>query len=322
MWSFAANRMVTKRRSAEMVRSPESGSGIEKPRKGFIAGLGDLAQDVVGDWFEGRSERLVKMDVEDFRSLPQDERLYLVTGLKKDQLVPGREVEISFAGNKALERAVRLKDLLNVRAVNFGNRIYKANRQGDYYNGSKYLAIGDRTKIEVAFQQVSAGKRVLEHPLGEGQPEALRAIDSLSFSGRVLVEKMPGNGGREVALFIPRGADGSKMIMHFHGTKSHDLSNATSRERLASAVKAAEEAGAVLVYALSAGYRGKKGANNAAARNNYDDRWMAADGDDPQELYSSVVARLPGVKIKELVVQGHSAGGQALRLNYTIGWGK
>lgn len=168
--------------------------------------------------------------------------------------------------------------------------------------------------MEIQTQEVNGGEP-LEY--GPQQPEMSHSvfanvIEKLNYLGQVIIEKLPGNGGREVAIFVPPGVDRSnaKLILHFHGTHSQDLRLAVAGERLASSVKAAGDA--ILVYPLSAGYRGSKGGNNSAARNDYDDRWMADKGDDPQQLYADVLQRLPGVNVTSVLVEGHSAGGEAL----------
>ena len=147
-----------------------------------------------------------------------------------------------------------------------------------------------------------------------------REAEKFEAAGRFVIEKLPGNGGREVAMFIPNGVDPkkAKVTIHFHGTGSQNLGLEVSKERFASTVRAASAGNSILVYPLSAGYRFDRNNKGSAARRDYDDAWMSpGTTDDVQGLYEQALGVVrkqePDLRVSEVVVQGHSAGGEALK---------
>lgn len=159
--------------------------------------------------------------------------------------------------------------------------------------------------------------------------------------GALFVGPLPGNGGRDVVVYVPPDANpGEKfeIIHHFHGTYSERIQEPgpgvpkkqwVGWNRLEQTMDAAEELQAkrpynvVLVYPLSAGKRlepDRKGWSNVA----YDRMWMRPVAGSSEEerfdrFHEEVLAVLHdefGVTASQLgervFVEGHSAGGIAL----------
>lgn len=174
-------------------------------------------------------------------------------------------------------------------------------------------------------------------------PGLLAFVAELPQQGSLWVGKLDGNGGRDVVVFIPPGADNAapfELVFHFHGTYSETFvkpaDDKPKREwvgwdRLAQTIEAITELqgkqpyNVALVYPFSAGKRlepGHTGWSNVA----YDRMWM--DGvapptyaDDFAKLHAESVAILQdtfGVHASKLplsegvIAEGHSAGGIAL----------
>lgn len=147
------------------------------------------------------------------------------------------------------------------------------------------------------------------------------------------VGPLSGNGGRDVMLYIPAGTTPGRSfraIYHFHGTYSERIERpqpgrpkkaTVGWTRLEQTLDAADELQAkgehniVVVYPLSAGRRVEPDAQNAH-RVQYDRLWMQAESESFTRLRSEVEDLLRsrlGASPPTLVVEGHSAGGIALR---------
>ncbi|MEZ4383013.1 MAG: hypothetical protein R3A79_16925 [Nannocystaceae bacterium] len=159
-------------------------------------------------------------------------------------------------------------------------------------------------------------------------------------AGCLWLGALAGNGGREVLIFIPAGADPQadfRVVYHFHGTYSEHLEREgpgvpkkrwVGWNRLEQTIGGAAELQATvpenvaLVYPLSAGKRMEpewRGWSNKA----YDRMWMRPAPpkftDDFAALHREVTAALtddlgvhPSRLPAKVVAEGHSAGGIAL----------
>lgn len=168
-------------------------------------------------------------------------------------------------------------------------------------------------------------------------------VDEMEPGGAVWVGPLEGNGGREVLVYVPPGADDSapfELVYHFHGTYSERVQKRDDRmkkkrewvgwDRLGQTLAAAAELqdardyNVALVYPISAGKRlepGHTGWSNVA----YDRMWMDPAQppdfrDDFDRLHGEVVDLLvdsfgvhPSKLPATVLVEGHSAGGMALR---------
>jgi pimeloyl-ACP methyl ester carboxylesterase len=163
----------------------------------------------------------------------------------------------------------------------------------------------------------------------------------LAPGGSLWIGKLEGNGGRDVLIYIPPGADNAapfELVFHFHGTYSETFAKPEDGkekrewvgwDRLAQTLEAIAELQAkhpynvAVIYPFSAGRRlepGHKGWSNAQ----YDRMWM--DGaappdyrDDFARLWDESLAVLrdefgvhPSKLPRDAIVEGHSAGGIAL----------
>jgi len=155
------------------------------------------------------------------------------------------------------------------------------------------------------------------------------------------VGPMSGNGGRDVLVHIPAGATATRdvqVVYHFHGTHSETVaeqrpgmkkSEWVGWDRVAQTVEAATELQGrgeqtvALVYPLSAGKRPEP-EHTGWFNKEYDRMWMRSQPpsytDDFDTLHAEVVAVLadgfgvaPGRLRSEVIAEGHSAGGIALR---------
>jgi hypothetical protein len=174
------------------------------------------------------------------------------------------------------------------------------------------------------------------------QPGLVAFADEMADEGLLWVGRLEGNGGRDVLVHVPPGADDHadfRIVYHFHGTYSETFEKQrpglpkrqwVGWNRLEQTLAAAAELqdrhdyNVALVYPFSAGKRrepGAKGWWNGA----YDRMWMAR-SDDPdyrdsfERLHEEVLAILredfgahPSKLEHPVVAEGHSAGGIALR---------
>ncbi len=178
-------------------------------------------------------------------------------------------------------------------------------------------------------------------------PEANIMKVADKFEGSKFVQRMPGNGGRQVLVYVPKGFDPSKpaeIAYHFHGTHSHlvDIPRpplvgagpvykrktgtiGAGSNRMNQALSSIQEQVAsgkrnvILVYPLSAGRRGRVG--GPAYLQGYDDAWMKKGNDTNDDMAALHNDTLKAVKEKlgvtvnnpAVTVSGHSAGGTAIR---------
>jgi hypothetical protein len=165
-------------------------------------------------------------------------------------------------------------------------------------------------------------------------------VDTLPEGARWWLGPLAGNGGRDVLIYLPSGADPKapvRLVFHFHGTHSEHIEREAPGvpktkwvgwNRLQQSVEAIDqlqrEAGdnVVLVYPLSAGKRREPG-KTGWFNKEYDRMWMAPSPpgftDDFDVLWDETRERLQrdfGVHASKLperaIAEGHSAGGIAL----------
>jgi pimeloyl-ACP methyl ester carboxylesterase len=175
----------------------------------------------------------------------------------------------------------------------------------------------------------------------QAQPGLVAFAAATTQAGSLWIGKLEGNGGRDVLIYIPPGADDAapfELVFHFHGTYSEHVEQ--QREglekkkwvgwnRLSQTLAAVDELqqtrpyNVALIYPFSAGKRlepGHKGHSNTA----YDRMWMDPAQppdyrDDFAKLHAEVEALLtskfgvhPSKLPAEVIAEGHSAGGMAL----------
>jgi hypothetical protein len=196
--------------------------------------------------------------------------------------------------------------------------------------------------VNSAQAPVATNSRLIAQRIVSGAAQAgvRERVAELPPEGIVWVGALSGNGGRDVLIFIPPGADDSaqfRVVYHFHGTNSHHVQRPAPGlakeswvgwDRLtqalegAQALQAAASENVALVYPFSAGKRMEptwRGHSNKA----YDRMWMlpAPPGftDDFELLHQEVTALLteqlgvhPSKLPARVLVEGHSAGGIAL----------
>ncbi len=175
------------------------------------------------------------------------------------------------------------------------------------------------------------------------RPGLVEFADALESEGALWIGQLPGNGGRDVAIFVPPGTDPHgdfRLVVHFHGTYSENVAREQSGvpkkawvgwNRIQQTIDAMTELQArgdvnvALVYPISAGKRMEpewKGWSNKM----YDRMWMttvpgdARYTDDFEQLLADateVLSTQLGVaraRIRpQVLAEGHSAGGIALR---------
>ncbi|PRQ04425.1 hypothetical protein ENSA5_07610 [Enhygromyxa salina] len=174
------------------------------------------------------------------------------------------------------------------------------------------------------------------------QPGLVRFASAMAQEGSLWIGQLEGNGGRDVLIYIPPGADDAapfELVFHFHGTYSEHVEERREGvkkrvwvgwDRLDQTLAAIAELqqtrpyNVALIYPFSAGKRlepGHRGWSNVA----YDRMWMDPVQppdyrDDFDTLHAEVAAILQdelGVHSSKLpdsvIAEGHSAGGIALR---------
>jgi pimeloyl-ACP methyl ester carboxylesterase len=172
------------------------------------------------------------------------------------------------------------------------------------------------------------------------QPGLAAFVEALPGDGTIWVGPLPGNGDRDVVVYLPPAPDDDadfELVYHFHGTYSEhiererpglDKKQWVGWNRLQQTIDATDELqrtrghNFALVYPISAGKRkepGYEGWFNKA----YDRMWMYPT-DDPQyadsfeRLHEDVLGVLTELGVAASRVQprvtaeGHSAGGVAL----------
>ncbi|EDM80667.1 hypothetical protein PPSIR1_37279 [Plesiocystis pacifica SIR-1] len=197
--------------------------------------------------------------------------------------------------------------------------------------------------IEVADSELVAGAQI-DPNTAPGLQDFADEFSQLYAGGSLWVGPLEGNGGRDVLIFIPPKADPAaefELVFHFHGTYSELVQRRTDamkkkrewvgwdrlEQTLAAIDQLAGEAdhNVALIYPISAGKRlepGHRGWSNVA----YDRMWMQpaapadpAYRDDFDRLHADsleVLVEALGVHPSKLrggvIVEGHSAGGQAV----------
>lgn len=168
------------------------------------------------------------------------------------------------------------------------------------------------------------------------------------FEGRREVVRLPGNGGRQVVIYIPEGFnpdEPAEIAYHFHGTNSQlvdlkvpPMARASDNyndhvgkpdvgvNRLSQALGtikkqvAQKTRNVILVYPLSAGRRAVS-TTSAGYTECYDEKWMrdkANPGENMEDLHQQTLARINGLLGRDLTgkpkvtLSGHSAGGLAV----------
>jgi pimeloyl-ACP methyl ester carboxylesterase len=173
------------------------------------------------------------------------------------------------------------------------------------------------------------------------QPGLVAFAQELIEDGSLWVGTLEGNGGRDVLIYIPPGADDAapfELVFHFHGTYSERFVKPRDglekkkwvgwnrlEQTLAAIVdlQGARPHNVALIYPFSAGKRlepGHRGHSNVA----YDRMWMDPAQppdyrDDFATLHAEVVELLttefgvhPSKLPADVIAEGHSAGGIAL----------
>lgn len=159
------------------------------------------------------------------------------------------------------------------------------------------------------------------------------------FPGKSEVVRLPGNGNRQVVIYIPEGFDPSKPVeidYHFHGMHGnwidvpfpklegtgkhyHTGDIGAGSNRISQAITAAQKhKNMILVYPSSAGQRGTPGSK--AWENGYDGDWMKkgnSTGDSMASLHTETLGKLKkmlgqDVNSPSVTLSGHSAGGLAV----------
>ncbi len=188
-------------------------------------------------------------------------------------------------------------------------------------------------------------------------PAHATIIDEKASSGLVAIAKelpkgtfawvgpLAGNGGRDVLVYLPAGADPKaplRLVFHFHGTHSEHVERQAPGmpkkqwvgwDRVMQTIAAIDElqgrreGNVALVYPLSAGKRREPG-KTGWFNKEYDRMWMApappAYTDDFDVLWDETRAVLqqhfgvhPSKLPERAIAEGHSAGGIAL-LNIAV----
>jgi hypothetical protein len=178
------------------------------------------------------------------------------------------------------------------------------------------------------------------------QAGLIEFADLLPDEGSLWIGKLDGNGGRDVVIYVPPGADDAEpfeLVFHFHGTYSEHVEREAEGvekkqwvgwNRLQQTLDAVRELqsqdahrNVALVYPFSAGKRIEP-THKGWSNDMYDRMWMLpVDPPDPKYADSfdrlhaealDVLQREFGVhpsktKGAPILVEGHSAGGIALR---------
>ena len=211
--------------------------------------------------------------------------------------------------------------------------------------------VGPRVLASIDKQDSSPAERPTESTLVQGRrvlnPESSAGLldfaDELDMSGNegsLWLGPLLGNGGRDVLIYIPAGADPKadfRLVFHFHGTYSEHIEHRAPGlkkrrwvgwNRLQQAIDGADELQAqkpeniALIYPISAGKRMEpewRGWSNKA----YDRMWMQPAGPGFVDDFGTLLVEVKhilrdslGVHASKLprrvTVQGHSAGGIAL----------
>jgi len=170
------------------------------------------------------------------------------------------------------------------------------------------------------------------------QPELAKRVRMRSGAGALWVGPLPGNGGRDVVVYVPPGQEPSAdvtMVVHFHGTYGERMAKKKEgmrkREyiggvRLRQTLDAMDELAArgeavALVYPVSSGKR-KPGGVSGWWNYDFDAEWMEPD-DTTGESFAALVSDARGVLedslgvpsdrvLPTVLAEGHSAGGMAL----------
>lgn len=165
-------------------------------------------------------------------------------------------------------------------------------------------------------------------------------VEAMAPGGLVWVGPLAGNGGRDVFVYVPAGADPARefqLVFHFHGTHSERVQAKAPGlakkiwvgwDRLQQTIEAIDELqskgphNVALVYPLSAGKRREPG-KTGWFNKEYDRMWMNPAPpdytDDFDELHAEVLAILqkdfgvhPSKLQRKAIAEGHSAGGLPL----------
>ncbi len=178
------------------------------------------------------------------------------------------------------------------------------------------------------------------------QPGLIEFTADLPNQGSLWVGKLEGNGGRDVLIFVPPGADDAaefEFVYHFHGTYSEHVERPAEGldkklwvgwNRLLQTLEASHELqgladhsrNVALIYPFSAGKRPEP-THKGWSNDMYDRMWMLpVEPPDPNfrdsfaKLHAEVGAILrdefgahPSKLRGPVLAEGHSAGGIALR---------
>jgi hypothetical protein len=191
--------------------------------------------------------------------------------------------------------------------------------------------------VEIADSKLPKAKRIVRENATSGLPAFVAAMPD---GGLVWVGPLAGNGGRDVLVYVPPGAQPARefqLVYHFHGTHSERVQAKAPGlakkiwvgwDRLQQAIDATtelqskRERNVALVYPLSAGKRREPG-KTGWFNKEYDRMWMNPAPpdftDSFEQLHEEVVAILqrefgvhPSKLLGKAIAEGHSAGGLPL----------
>jgi hypothetical protein len=184
--------------------------------------------------------------------------------------------------------------------------------------------VGNMAEDEAGKQEPAHEKTTEKTPESlvspDTHPKIADYLKTLPEANRIKVEKMPGNGNRETLMYVPPGTDPSKpvhLIYHFHGRgrgyqpyarRAGGGRNSFEQSLDATRALAAQGENVVLVYPLSSEQidRPEKWQHKG---------WMKG-SESLDTLHANTKDSLKrdfGIdQIGSVIVEGHSAGGQAL----------
>ena len=238
----------------------------------------------------------------------------------------------------------KVKEVINIKEYKPGD--WKTINKGLEKLGiTKGMIENIQRKLEIKIdgkvgpETISAVKKY-----GESSPEQSEGLEKevAKIETPAWIEKMRGNGGRDVAIMVSDNFDPSKeteVIYHFHGTDGHHFgelpplegaskyyedrvgSTSVAANRLQQVADSLSKMGnknIIVAYPISAGQRGPK--ETKAYKNGYDLNWMNREesNEDINILHSEVVDSVSKrfgkrVNVAKRTVKGHSAGGMALK---------
>lgn len=196
----------------------------------------------------------------------------------------------------------------------------------DYLNPQPTPEPAQEPAVVQEAPRAEAPKTSLEIPPAFATTGFAEVLRETNFDGRIVIERLTGNGGRPVALLIPKGFDPdkpAKVLVHFHGTYSDKIANngfkakekdhtVTAKSRFTQFTQqamAATDENIIFAYPISAGK------SRAAKGKDYDGNWMSSrkTDDNFDLLIKSIENNIGLANEPEVMVSGHSAGGKVMQ---------